>query len=108
MISEFIELGPFTKAAEKLLGLDGLRVLQAELMANPDTGALIPGGRGLRKVRIALPGRGKSGGARVIYFFHTPAGTCFLLALYAKTEAGNLTKAEVNQLARLIEAIKNQ
>jgi hypothetical protein len=68
VIYEFIELNPFAKAAEKLLGLEGLRALQIKLLQDPEAGDLISGGRGLRKMRVALPGRGKSGGARVIYY----------------------------------------
>jgi hypothetical protein len=105
MINEFIELSPFTKAAESLLGLEGLRLLQAALIKDPEAGDVIPGGRGLRKVRVALPGRGKRGGARVIYYLHTPEGQCFLLAIYAKNEAESLTKAEVRELSKIVAVL---
>ena len=68
---EFIETSIFTRQIKELASDDELRELQAELIVNPTTGALIVGIGGLRKVRLATGGRGKSGGSRVIYFVAT-------------------------------------
>ena len=61
---------------------------------------------GVRKVRFAIGGRGKSGGARVIYYFHSDAIPAFLLTVFAKNEKENVTPAERNALVRMVEIIK--
>ena len=68
------------------------------IAANPECGDIIPGGGGIRKVRFAIGGRGKSGGARIIYYFHNELVPVFLLAVFAKNEQANLTRAETNLL----------
>ena len=73
---------------------------------NPTCGEVMEGTGGVRKVRFALPGRGKSGGARVIYYFHSDVMPAFLLSIFAKKEKGNLTKAERNALVRLVDVLK--
>lgn len=73
--------------------------------ANPEAGDLIPGTGGVRKLRWALSGRGKRGGARVIYFFHNERLPVFLLAMYGKSEKANLSKAEQNAMAKVVSAI---
>jgi hypothetical protein len=74
---------------------------------DPTCGALMEGTGGVRKVRFAVGGRGKSGGARVVYYFHSDVMPAFLLTAFAKNEKANLTPAERNRLARLVEVIKN-
>lgn len=66
---------------------------------NPECGDLIPGGGGIRKVRFAIGGKGKSGGVRIIYYFHDQTVPIFLLTVFAKNERSNLARAELNQLA---------
>lgn len=73
--------------------------------ANPEAGDLIPETGGVRKLRWALPGSGKRGGARVIYFFHNESLPVFLLAMYGKNEKANLSKAERNAMAKVLPAI---
>jgi hypothetical protein len=73
---------------------------------DPTCGVLIEGTGGVRKVRFALGGRGKSGGARVVYFFHNETIPAFLLNIFAKNEKQNMSKAELNALARIVELIK--
>ena len=68
------------------------------LLENPAAGDLIPGGRGLRKLRVPLPGRGKRGGARVIYFNLSAEEIVLLIAVYAKTERTNMTPSEIKQV----------
>ena len=55
----------------------------------------------MRKLRWALPGRGKHGGARVIYYYHSERLPVFFLAAYGKNEKANLTQAERNAMRRL-------
>jgi hypothetical protein len=66
---------------------------------NPIIGDLIPDGGGIRKMRLAIGGRGKRGGARVIYFHHSSGLPIFLLAVFAKNERSDLTPAERRSLA---------
>ena len=69
---------------------------------NPEAGEIIPDTGGVRKMRWALAGRGKRGGARVIYYYHSQRLPAFLLAAYAKNEKANLSKAERNAMKRLV------
>ena len=64
-----IETRWFTRQIMSLLSDDECRQFQDWLMAHPDLGKRIPGGSGLRKIRLSVEGRGKRGGARVIYFW---------------------------------------
>ena len=61
---------------------------------------LIPGSRGLRKLRVALPGRGKRGGGRIIYFLRRAHEQTLLLYGYAKNEQADLTAAQLKILAQ--------
>ena len=81
----FIETRLFTRLADEYLGDEGLRALQEYLLLHPQSGDLIRGSGGVRKVRSALPGRGsKSGGIRVIYYLQSLQGQVWLLTLYPK------------------------
>lgn len=79
---------------------------RAELIAfvasNPEAGRIIPATGGVRKLRWAAKGKGKSGGARVIYYFHDESMPVFLLSAYAKTQKVNLTMVERNELRNLV------
>ena len=79
---------------------------EAAIVARPDAWPVIRGTGGARKARIALPGRGKSGGARVIYFVLVRAGVIHLLDIYAKNAKENLTDADKAAIRRLIAAIE--
>ena len=72
------------------------------LGATPDAGDVIPGTGGVRKLRWSAKGKGKRGGVRVIYYFHSEAFPVFLLTVYAKNQQANLTKAERNELKQLV------
>ncbi len=69
------------------------------LAANPMAGDIMPGCGGARKLRVARPGKGKSGGYRVITWFGGDDVPVFLLTVFGKNERANLTKAERNGLA---------
>jgi mRNA-degrading endonuclease RelE of RelBE toxin-antitoxin system len=76
--------------------------LELALLANPEAGDLIPGAKGLRKIRWPSGRRGKRGGARVIYFHAVTDRQILLLYAYAKTRQGDLTPAQTRQLAALV------
>ena len=99
----FIELPLFSKYAA--FSDEELRILQLELLENPLAGALIPCSHGLRKLRVALEGRGKRGGARVIYYWWQPQDQCYLVFAYRKNEMEDLTPAQLKQLATLMEEV---
>lgn len=96
----FIETSIFTKEIQNLLPDDDYRMLQTALMLRPDAGGLIKGSGGLRKIRWRLPGAGKRGALRVIYYW-SPPDIIFMLFPYRKNEQEDLT---IDQL-RLLKAI---
>ena len=102
----FIETPIFTRQLLVALADDQYAGLQGMLMAHPDIGVLIKGGSGIRKIRWAASGRGKSGGVRVVYFWRVAEAQIMLLTIYAKNEQTNLTPAQVKQLARYVEGLK--
>jgi mRNA-degrading endonuclease RelE of RelBE toxin-antitoxin system len=96
----FSELPSFSKRVVLLLDDDSYAALQIELSERPDAGKLIVHGSGMRKIRWAAKGRGKSGGVRVIYYWQTAEGSILMLDIYSKNEKENLTAKEVEALRR--------
>jgi hypothetical protein len=82
---------------------EDLRALQSFLLASPDSGALIRGGAGLRKLRWSVQGRGKRGGARVIYYWDEPEQHIYLNYGYVKSKRADLTPQQVKVLAALMK-----
>jgi hypothetical protein len=101
-----LETAEFLAKASKLMS-DEQRADVVEMLArDPECGQVMPGTGGIRKVRVALAGRGKSGGARLIYYFHGDRLPVFALTIFAKNEKANLTLAERNAMASVVKAIK--
>lgn len=98
-----IETPPYLRDAERCLSEPERRAVVDAIAANPRVGVLIPEGGGIRKFRVPLQGRGKRGGARVIYYFHSERLPLFLLAVFAKNERSDLTLNERHQLAAAIK-----
>jgi hypothetical protein len=96
-----VETERFLKDAKPLLSDSERAELVAFIGANPEAGEVMPDTGGVRKIRWALAGKGKRGGARVIYYHHSERLPVFLLAAYAKNEKANLSKAERNAMKRL-------
>lgn len=100
---EIRETSFFTKKIGKLLDRDSYRLLQLSLAAHPESGDVIQGSGGLRKIRWAGSGRGKRGGTRVIYYWARADGVILMLMAYAKNEASDLTKDQIAILRRVVE-----
>ena len=98
----FVETSVFTREIKELLPDEEYRVLQTALMVRPDAGDIIRGGGGLRKVRWNLPGRGKRGALRVIYYWDRPTDTVYMLFAYPKGEREDLTQTQIRALARIV------
>ena len=97
---------PTFLAATKKLMDDVERAELVEYLAyNPRAGDLIQGTGGVRKMRWGLEGRGKRGGARVIFFFHDLEMPLFVLEAFAKNDRANLTQAECHELRQVTEQI---
>ncbi len=73
------------------------------IAASPDAGSVIRGSGGVRKVRWAREGTGKSGGVRVIYLVRNEAGEVYLLTMYAKSESENISPATLKEIRRALE-----
>lgn len=101
----FFETPFFTRFCEQHCTDDELRELQQVLIERPEAGDLIRGAKGLRKIRWALPGRGKSGGARVIYYWRSAAGTTYLLYAYRKNRQADLSARQSKLLIDWIEEV---
>jgi hypothetical protein len=97
----FVETAAFTSAVRRHLDDEAYRALQLSLWLRPEQGAVLPGGRGLRKLRWRAAGRGKRGGVRVIYYWSLPDDTCLMVFLYAKNEQGDLTRQQLRLLAQV-------
>ncbi len=87
-----VETASYLADAKRLLDEEDRVAIVDTLAVDPEQGDLIRDGRGIRKARFGLRGRGKRGGVRVIYFYHSPRMPVFLLALFAKNERADLTK----------------
>lgn len=96
------ETGPYIRRAESHLSQDERQDVIKYLAGHPRAGDLIEGTGGVRKLRWAKGGRGKSGGVRVIYYYHSDVMPLYLLTLFGKNEKANLTQAERNALADLV------
>ena len=92
MLLTIAELLEYLRSATKLLADDDRRAIINHLASYPTAGDLIEGTGGVRKLRWARDGRGKSGGVRVIYYFHSEAMPLYLLTMFAKNERANLSK----------------
>jgi hypothetical protein len=98
-----IETPIFTKLITDLMNDDEYKNLQEALVNRPDRGALMKNSGGLRKVRWALEGRGKSGGVRIIYYWMTKDDQLYMLFAFPKNVQGNLTDAQTKKLRQIVE-----
>jgi mRNA-degrading endonuclease RelE of RelBE toxin-antitoxin system len=102
-VFSFIETRLFTRLVQEYLGDDEYRELQKSLMDNPETGNVIPGSGGIRKLRWRAPGRGKRGGYRVIYYVKRSQGVIWMLTIYPKNVAENISIHVLRQIRKEVE-----
>lgn len=101
-----VGLPGYESQATALLDEDERMALEFYIACAPEDHPVIPGAGGFRKARWARPGKGKSGGFRVVYFFLLEPGRIYMAGLYAKSRKENLSAADRNVLARLAAQIK--
>lgn len=103
---EFFETPPFTRFVQDYLSDEEYRALQRILAQNPEMGDVMPGTGGVRKLRWADPrrGKGRRGGLRIIYYHFPSDHQIWLMTLYGKDEADDLTTAEKKALRTAIAA----
>lgn len=99
------ELIIYSRKAERLLTTAEREEIVNYLSKSPEAGVLIPGTGGVRKLRWARQHGGKSGGYRVIYYFHSEIMPLYLLTLFGKNEQSNLSQAECNELRELVRKL---
>ena len=99
------EVPEYILQAEKLLTDAERQDVVSYLAAHPKSGDLIEGTGGIRKLRWGRGGRGKSGGVRVIYYYHSELMPLYLVTLFAKSEQDNLSKADRNGMAELVDIL---
>jgi mRNA-degrading endonuclease RelE of RelBE toxin-antitoxin system len=106
MLATVAETPEYQRCAGRLLSAAERAAIVNFLAARPKAGDLMQGTGGVRKLRWARGGRGKSAGVRVIYYYHSEALPLYLLTVFGKGEKANLGKAERNELAALVAMLK--
>lgn len=101
-----LQLPKFKAEATELIGAEGIDALALYLIRHPDAGDLIPGAGGVRKLRWAAKGKGKRGGARIIYIYLLVAARIYLLRCYAKNVKTDLTTDEKKELRQIAAHLK--
>ena len=101
-----VETSAFARRAEKLLSIEEHEELVFYLALHPQSGDEIPGTGGVRKMRFAARGKGKSGGVRVIYYFFDEVNPLYAIDLYGKNEQVNLTPEQKKDVAAFAATLK--
>jgi mRNA-degrading endonuclease RelE of RelBE toxin-antitoxin system len=104
----FTETEKFVRQASKILDEEIINELQLFLCKYPDDGDIIKGSNGIRKMRWAASGRGKRGGARIIYYYAVSNERILLLDIYPKNEKNDLTANELENLKKVLQAWMEQ
>ncbi|MGB6688110.1 MAG: type II toxin-antitoxin system RelE/ParE family toxin [Terracidiphilus sp.] len=101
-----VETSAFVRRAESLLSADEYEDLLFYLAIHAESGDEIPGTGGVRKLRFAAKGRGKSGGVRVIYYFYDKESPLYAIYLYGKNEQVDLSPAQKKKMTAFAATIK--
>ena len=98
----FIETSLFTKLLTSYLSDDDYRGLQSYLLQKPDAGDIVRGSGGVRKIRWAPQGKGKSGGVRVMYYWKKSDHEIWMLTIYSKSERATISGHQLKQISEVI------
>lgn len=100
---QFIETSIFTRQITDLISDESYKSLQAALMLHPETGNLVQGGGGIRKIRWSTESTGKRGGVRVIYYYKNQCNEIYFLLAYPKTVQEDLSQEQKKVLCKLVK-----
>ncbi len=103
---DFVHLPSYVRSAKGIVADSEQRNLEHALLANPEAGATIAGTGGVRKIRLAAPGRGKSGGVRVIYFYRPAKLRIYLILAYPKNARESISDSEKRRIRTLTAALE--
>jgi hypothetical protein len=103
-----VSLDSFLDSASEIWNESEIQAFEVFIGVNPEAGKIIPGCGGIRKVRWAIQGKGKRGGARVIYYYYDDSVPLYLLYAYPKSEREDLTEDEKKILRKLVEELKKE
>lgn len=106
MIAEIVSLPAYEAQVSGLLDEEERMAMEFFIAAAPEKHPVIPGSGGFRKARWALPGRGKRGGVRAIYYFLAGHGRIYMAAIYAKSRRQTLSAADQKMLVKLAGQIR--
>ena len=104
----FVETETFTRLLSGVVSDEDYAEFQRDLSRFPDQGDLLEGCGGVRKVRMAARGKGKSGGARIIYLYLRHRGRIYLLYLFTKGDAANLSASGKKTMRELAQQIRRE
>ena len=105
---EFVETPFFTKALDRYLDDDEYGELQSHLNKHPDSGKVVPGSGGVRKLRWGAEGRGKRGGLRVVYYLRLARGQIWMLTIYGKNVLADIPAHVLKEMKGAIEDAKDE
>ena len=103
LVFSFIETKLFTRLVQKYLTDDENQELQTLLIQRPESGNVVPGSGGVRKLRWRAPSQGKRGGYRVIYYAKIEQGIIWMLTLYPKSVRDDILERVHRQIRKEVE-----
>ena len=101
---QIVETSVFTSLISDLMDGESYRMLQFEMIADPEKGSVIPGSGGLRKLRWKLEGRGKRGGIRIIYYWAVSRGKIVMLYAFPKNVQDDLSIEQLKIPRKMVES----
>ncbi len=102
----FVYLTSFERTAAGILTDQEMQAVEEQLLTNPQAGALVAGTGGVRKLRVALPGQGKRGAARIIYLYVSVRARIYFILAYPKNAKSTLTEGEKRQISAVARYLK--